>query len=123
MNPRNRKIVLCLFVGLLIVVAGCSAVQDTDDSTTPLLLANQDNADHAVVVEIVNGGAETYSAGTTIAAESDVELAAVTQTGEYDVRVSVDGDSTTLTHTFTEDDSQSATTIGIDNDGNVTIGT
>jgi hypothetical protein len=44
-------------------------------------------------------------------------------TGEYDVKVSVDGESTVIPYTFTEADSPETTSIGIDNNGNVTVGT
>ena len=36
--------------------------------------------------------------------------------------VTVDGESTTLTHTFENEDGHGETSIGIDNDGAVTIG-
>jgi hypothetical protein len=88
-----------------------------------LLLVNQDNSDHAVVVEILENSREVYSTGTTIEAESDVELEPFNHTGEYDVKVTVDGESTVISYTFTETDSPETTSIGIDNNGTVTVGT
>ncbi|UWG47549.1 hypothetical protein HSRCO_1265 [Halanaeroarchaeum sp. HSR-CO] len=55
-------------------------------------------------------------------AESDLNLEQFNQTGEFDVKVTVDGNSTTITHTFqSSDDPIHVTNIGIDNDGTVTI--
>lgn len=122
-RPRTHRIALSLLVGVLVISAGCSAIQDDSESSTNLLLVNQDNSDHAVVVEILENSREVYSTGTTIEAESDVELESFNHTGEYDVKVSVDGESTVIPYTFTEADSPETTSIGIDNNGNVTVGT
>lgn len=116
-----RTAALTVFVTLLVAFAGCSAVQPSEETTANLLVANQDSADHAVVVEIMDGTREVYSAGRTIDGESDAELAAFDRAGEYEVKVTVDGNSTILTHTF--ETGQTTTTIGIDNQGTVTIGT
>lgn len=123
MRPRTHRIALNLLVGVLVLTAGCSAIQDDSESSTNLLLVNQDNTDHAVVVEILDNSREVYSSGTTIEAESDVELEPFNHTGKYDVKVSVDGESTVISYTFTEADSPETTSIGIDNNGNVTVGT
>lgn len=94
-----------------------------NDTSRELKLVNQDNTDHAVVVEISDETGLVYSDGRTIEAESDLNLAQFNQTGEYDVKVTVDGNSTTMTHAFqSSDDSIHVTNIGIDNDGAVTIG-
>lgn len=82
-------------------------------------LVNQDNTDHAVVVEISDETGLVYSDGRTIDAESDLDLAQFNRTGEYDVAVTVDGESTTVTHTFESGDRM--VNIGIDNQGAVTI--
>lgn len=84
-------------------------------------LVNQDDTSHAVVVEITRGEELVYSAGRTLDAESDTQLDAFSKNGEYQVAVTVDGNTTVKTNTFPSDDS--ATTIGIDNDGQVTIST
>ncbi|WP_256289508.1 hypothetical protein [Halobellus inordinatus] len=84
-------------------------------------LVNQDETSHGVVVEITSGEELVYSAGRTLDAESDTQLDTFTENGEYQVAVTVDGDTTVETYTFPSDDS--ATTIGIDNDGQVTIST
>lgn len=73
------------------------------------------------MVEITSGEELVYSAGRTLDAESDTQLDAFSENGEYQVAVSVDGYTTVKTSTFPSDDS--ATTIGIDNDGQVTINT
>lgn len=84
-------------------------------------LVNQDDVSHAIVVEITSGEELVYSAGRTLDAESDTQLDAFGENGEYQVAVTVDGNTTVKTYTFPSNDS--ATTIGIDNDGQVTIST
>jgi hypothetical protein len=107
---------------VLVFTAGCSGILDDNDTTRELKLVNQDNADHAVVVEISDKTGLVYSDGRTIGAESDFNLKQFNQTGEFDVKVTVDGDSTTETHTFQPTDHPvHTTTIGIANDGTVTI--
>jgi hypothetical protein len=109
-------------LGFLVLTAGCSGILGETDTTRELNLVNQDNTDHAVVVEISDETGLVYSDGRTIEAESNFKLAKFTQTGEFDVKVTVDGSSTTLTHTFQSTDDQiHTTTIGIANDGTVTI--
>lgn len=121
MKPSTRTIVLSVFVSALLLTAGCSAFQDSTGSESDLLVANQDSDGHAVVVEILDGGSRVYSTGQTIDGESDAELASFDRSGEYEVQVTVDGTTTVLTHTFESE--RSTATIGIDNQGNVTIGT
>ena len=118
--PQNRKIALLLVVAGFILLAGCSAFTTTDDASTELLIANQDNTDRVVLIEISEGEDVVYSAGRTVDAETDADLEPFNQTGEYQVTMSVDGDSTTTTYEFTADDA--VTTIGIDNEGTATIG-
>jgi biopolymer transport protein ExbD len=120
-SPPWRKIALGLFVGLLVATAGCSALQNSSTPTDTMRLVNQDDVSHAVVVEITSGGELVYSAGRTLDTESDTQLDAFGENGEYQVAVTVDGNTTVKTYTFPSDDS--ATTIGIDNDGQVTIST
>jgi hypothetical protein len=109
-------------VGSLIFGAGCAGVLTDEDVDRDLLLVNQDDTDHAVVVEIHRGSELVYSDGRTIDAETDVNLAQFNQTGEFDVTVSVDGESTTVGHAFeSTSDSIEIANIGIDNDGKVTI--
>lgn len=123
MRPPTRRLALSLLVGILVITAGCSAIQNDSESSTNLLVVNQDETDHAVVVEILQDGREVYATGRTVEAESDVELEPFNHTGEYDVKVTVDGESTVVPYTFTETDSPATTSIGIDNDGTVTVGT
>lgn len=119
---RTRKVVVSLLVGLLVITAGCSGILGEKDTTRNLKLVNQDNTAHAVVVEISGNSGLIYSDGRTIDAESNLDLAQFNQTGEYEVKVTVDGDSTTITHTFESDDDPTQTTnIGIDNEGIVTV--
>jgi hypothetical protein len=121
-RPSTRKIALSLFVCVVVLTAGCSGIQGTESSSTTLNVANQDDVDHAVVVEIgdlADDPNPDYTAGRTLNGESDVELEPFEGTGEYEVAVTVDGETTVLTHTFAPDDD--AVTIGIDNQGNVTI--
>lgn len=123
MRHRNRYVVLSVLFGVLVVTAGCSTILSDNDTSRELKLVNQDNTDHAVVVEISDETGLVYSDGRTIEAESDLNLAQFNQTGEFDVKVTVDGNSTTMTHTFqSSDDTIHVTNIGIDNDGTVTIG-
>lgn len=121
MRPRSQKIALGLFVGILAISAGCSVIQGAEDPSNRLVLANQDNTNHAVLVEITEGEEVVYSAGRTTEGESDTELEPFDQTGEYEVTVTVDGNSTVMTYNFTN--GESTTTIGIDNEESVTIGT
>lgn len=123
MRQRYRYVVLSVLFGLLVVTAGCSTILSDNDTSRELKLVNQDNTDHAVVVEISDETGLVYSDGRTIEAESDLNLAQFNQTGEFDVKVTVDGNSTTVTHTFqSSDDTIHVTNIGIDNDGTVTVG-
>ncbi|MDQ2056330.1 hypothetical protein [Halobellus sp. H-GB7] len=121
MSPPTRKLALSLLVGALVLTAGCSAFQNSSSPTDRMQLVNQDETSHGVVVEITSGEELVYSAGRTLDAESDTQLDAFTENGEYQVAVTVDGNTTVKTYTFPSDDS--ATTIGIDNDGQVTIST
>ena len=121
MNPPTRKLALCVLVGLLAITAGCSALQGNNTPSNELVLVNQDNTNHAVVVEISQGEEVVYSEGRTLESESDSQLESFTQNGEYKVAVTVDGQTTVKTYTFPSD--ESATTIGINNDGSVTIST
>ena len=122
MEVKTRKIVLSLIVGSLVIGAGCAGIPSDDDVDRELLLVNQDNTDHAIVVEIHDGSELVYSDGRTIDAETDTNLAQFNQTGEFDVTVTVDGKSTTVSHTFeSASDSVEVANIGIDNDGQVTI--
>lgn len=121
MSPPTRKIALSLLVGLLAISAGCSAFQNSSTPTDTVHLVNQDDTSHAVVIEIHHSGELVYSAGRTLDAESDIQLDSFSRNGEYQVAVTVDGNTTMKTYTFPSDDS--ATTIGIDNDGKVTIST
>ncbi|WP_071932957.1 hypothetical protein [Halodesulfurarchaeum formicicum] len=123
MPQRYRYVVLSVFVGLLVVTAGCSGPLSDTDTSRELKLVNQDNTDHAVVVEISDETGLVYSDGRTIEAETDLNLAEFNQTGEFDVKVTVDGNSTTITHTFeSTDDAIHVTNIGISNDGTVRVG-
>ena len=121
MGPPTRKLALSLFIGLLAVSAGCSALQSSNTPSDKLILVNQDNTNHAIVVEISQGEELVYSAGRTLESESDTQLESFAQNGEYQVAVTVDGQTTVKTYTFPSD--ESTTTIGINNDGNVTIST
>jgi len=117
-----RTIALGLVVGLLVLGAGCSGAPSGDESARDLKLVNQDGTEHAVVVEISDETGLVYSDGRTIDAESEVDLDRFDGTGEYEVTVTVDGDSTSVTHTFESDgDSIEVTNIGIDNQGTVTV--
>ena len=118
MDSRVRRVTLAVFVGLLVAVAGCSAFGG--GSTTNVLLVNNDGTAHNVTVEITEGGEEIYSAETAVDAETDAELSAFEQTGEYTVTVTVDGNATEKTYTF--EDGDDTVSIGIANDASVTVG-
>lgn len=121
MRPPTRRLALTALACLLLLVAGCAAPGGgSGDADTGLLVANQDAADHAVVVEVYDDAREVYDDGTTVDGESTVELDAVGETGTFEVRVTVDGETTTLSYEFTDDDRK--TTIGIADDGTVTVG-
>lgn len=119
---KTRYVVLSLFVSLLLFSAGCIGASVNDDSTRNILLVNQDDTSHAVVVEISDDSGVVYSDGRTVDAESDLNMAQFNRTGEYEVKVTVDGDSTTIHHTFQFDDRPiQITNIGIDNEAAVTV--
>lgn len=122
MHHGHQHILVSALLGVIVLTAGCSGVLGENETTRELKLVNQDNTDRAVVVEISDETGIVYSDGRTIEAESDFNLAQFNQTGEFDVKVTVDGNSTTLTHTFQPtDDPIHTTAIGIANDGTVTI--
>lgn len=121
MRPRTRSIALSLLLCVAVLLAGCSAIQDPESSSTTLNVVNQDEIGHAVVVEIgdiADDPNPAYTAGRTLDAESSVELKSFDGTGEYEVAVTVDGETTVLTHAFGSDEN---VVIGIDNEGTVTI--
>lgn len=118
----TRRIALSLLVGALLLTAGCSALQDEAQPSSDLLLVNNDDTDHAVVVEVAqlsDSPDPVYATGRTLDANSQVNLEPFSETGEYVVTVTVDGTATELTHTFESGDS--VVNIGIDNEGQVSI--
>jgi hypothetical protein len=122
MTLRTRRGAGLLLVSVLVVLAGCSAVPGIGGESTALTLVNQDDVDHAVVVEIGQLGDDPdppYTAGRLVDAESDETLAAFDRTGEYVVTVSVDGETSEESYTF--ESGKSPVTIGIDNDGSVVL--
>ncbi|MEF8894297.1 hypothetical protein [Halodesulfurarchaeum sp.] len=122
MDLHTRKVAIGLLFGLLVVSAGCSGLFADEATTSELLVVNQDETDHSVVVEIVEDGNLVYSDGRTLGAESQLNMARFNRTGEFEMKITVDGNSTTLSHTFGEDsDPPDVTNIGIDNDGKVTV--
>lgn len=122
MDLRVQNIVLSLLVGVLVLSAGCSGMLGNDDVTRDIIVVNQDSTDHAVVVEISDKSGIVYSDGRTLDAESDLKMAQFNRTGEYEVAVTVDGDTTSIRHTFESKDRPiQAINIGIDNQGTVTV--
>lgn len=122
MTFHSRRGAGMLLVAVLVILAGCSAVPGIDADSTDLRLVNQDEIDHAVVVEIGQLGDDpdpAYTAGRLVDAESDAALAAFDRTGEYVVSISVDGETTEQSYTF--ESGNSPVTIGIDNDGGVLL--
>lgn len=122
MQHATRTVLAGLLIGVLVLGAGCSGALSDDEVSHELKLVNQDETDHAVVVEVSDETGVVYSDGRTIDAESDLDLARFDGTGEYEVRVTVDGESTAVTHTFESDGGPiRVTNIGIDNQGAVTV--
>lgn len=122
MEYTTRTIVLSLLLGLLVIGAGCTGILDDGDKTRDIRLVNQDNTAHAVVVEISDDSGLVYSDGRTIDAETGLDLARFDQTGEFEVTVAVDGNVSTIQHTFEpDDDPVTITTIGIDNQGTASV--
>lgn len=118
----TRRAAVSLLVGVLLLTAGCSALQDETQPSSDVLLVNNDETDHAVVVEIAqlsDSPDPAYATGRTLDTDSQVNLEPFTETGEYAVTVTVDGTTTELTHTFDRDNS--VVNIGIDNEGEVSI--
>lgn len=122
MRNLTRKLVIGLLVSLLVVSAGCAGIFADENTARDLKVVNQDETEHAIVVEISEKGSLVYSDGRTIDAESQLDLARFNQTGEYEMTITVDGNSTTMHHTFESDsDPIVVTNIGIDNQGQVTV--
>lgn len=124
MQPSRRSAAASVLLCVLLFTAGCGAIQGEAGTATSLYLVNQDDVEHAVVVEIgalADDPTPAYTAGRTLAAESDVELDAFDETGEYELKITVDGDSTVHTHEFTGEEPASLS-IDIDNSGTVTVG-
>lgn len=122
MEHTTRTIVLTLLVGLLVIGAGCTGILTDGDTARDIRLVNQDETAHAVVVEISDDSGLVYSDGRTVDAESGLDLARFDRTGEYEVTVAVDGNVTTVQHTFEPDDGPvTITNIGIDNQGTATV--
>lgn len=119
---QTRRILLSLFMTAFVLTAGCGALGTVEDTSSTLKLVNQDSVEHSVVVQIsprseVN--TVEYTDGRILEGESDVDLATFDGSGEYRVTVSVDGETTVLLHTFKPGDD--IISIGIDNDGEVSI--
>jgi hypothetical protein len=122
MYSPTRTVAAALLVGIVLLTAGCNGIQYGDDPSNEILLVNQDDTDHAVVVEIAQVSDDpdpVYATGRTLDAESQATLDPFDGTGEYRVTVTVDGDATELTHSFESGDA--VVTIGIDNQGAVSI--
>jgi hypothetical protein len=118
----TRRAALSLLVGALLLTAGCSVLQNKTQSSNDVLLVNNDNTDHAVVVEIAqlsDSPDPVYATGRTLDAESQVYLEPFNETSEYVLTVTVDGTTTELTHTF--ESGGSVVNIAIDNEGEVSI--
>jgi hypothetical protein len=121
-NYGIRTVGLSLLVGVLIVGTGCVGTLGEDDVTRDIIVVNQDRTSHAVVVEISDDSGVVYSDGRTLDAESDLKMAQFNRTGEYEVAVTVDGNTTVTRHTFESKDRPiQAVNIGIDNQGTVTV--
>ncbi len=119
---QTRTVVIGLLIGVLVVSAGFSGLLGDGETANELLVVNQDGTDHTVVVEILEEGSLVYSDGRTLEAESQLELARFNRTGEFEMRITVDGESTTRSHTFSEDaEPPAVTNIGIDNEGQITV--
>ena len=124
MQPSTRSVAANLLLCGLFLTAGCSG-SGADDSRTRPNVVDQGGTGHAVVVEmgaLADDPDPVCSASRTVDAESDVELPSFEEAGEYEMTVAVDGESATLTHIFENEDGYTATTIGIDDDGAVTVG-
>jgi hypothetical protein len=124
MQPSTRSMAASLLLCGLLLTASCSG-SGADDSQTRPNVVDQGGTGHAVVVEmgaLADDPDPVCSAGRTVDAESGVELPPFEEAGEYEMTVAVDGESTTLTHIFENEDGYTATTIGIDDDGAVTVG-
>lgn len=121
-DSHTQQLVLTLSFGVLVLLAGCSGFLGTEQSSTSLLVVNQDESAHAVVVEIGQISDDPnpdYTAGRTLDGNEDVELVSFGETGEYRIDVTVDGETTEVPYTF--ETGKSPITIGIGNDGTVTV--
>lgn len=122
MKPIGPPIARSLLIGMLVLGAGCSGLLTDEPVNRDVLVVNQDNTNHAVIVEIADESGVVYSDGRVIDAETDHRMAQFNQTGEYEVRVTVDGTTTITRHTFeSTGKSQQTVNIGIDNQGTVTV--
>lgn len=124
MQPSRRSATASILLCVMLLTAGCGAILGDAGTATSIHVVNQDNVEHAVVVEIAalaDDPTPAYAAGRTLDAESDVELDPFEETGEYELTVTVDGDSTVHTHEFTGE-TPASLSIDIDNAGTVTVG-
>lgn len=118
MHERPHRFALALLLGLLVASAGCSAIDGGDDATQ-IRLVDQDNDDNVVLVEILDGQSVVFSAGRTTDGETGADLGVVNLSGEFTVRVTVDGESTEVTRQLPDDDA--TITIGLHDDKPVSI--
>jgi hypothetical protein len=121
-SSYTQNLIPTLLVLVLVLLAGCSGLPGINDSSTSLSVVNQDETAHAVVVEIgqiSDALNPDYAEGRTLNGNEDVELASFSETGDYRIDVTVDGETTETPYTFENDNSQ--VTIGTDNNGTVTV--
>lgn len=100
MQHGARKPLVGLPVGALVFGAGRIGVRDDEEVSHELNLVTRDETDHAVGERSDETG-RVYADGRTADAGSDLGLARFNGPGEYGERVTVDGDSTAVTHTST----------------------
>ena len=101
MQIHIRQFTLCLLVGVLSVSAGCNAITGTGDelSSTEITIRNQDDTDHTVLIEIGRRPI-AYSAGRTMENNSTAVLEPFNESGDYDIRMTVDNTTIATTSSF-----------------------
>lgn len=123
-NYSTRLGVLSLLIDTLPFAAGCLRILGEDDSPRGVnrIVVNQETTYHPVVVETRDDSGVVYSDGQTHDAESDLTMTQFNQTGEYEVGVTVDRNTTTIRHTFRSKDRLiPVINIGIDTQGTMTV--
>jgi len=117
MVDTRRAALVAAAVVALAALAGCGAFASSPE--TDLLFVNNDETNHDVTVAVVDDGDVVFEEQQSVEPETDNEFGTVQVSGEYTIRVTVDGEVTERTHEFGDGGTLS---LGVQNDGSVIVG-